>query len=534
MTLQLAILNVVLSVIVADSQSALEDDKEHRAKQVEDKKRSSLKSLKALLKKMDKNHDKQIAWNEFVEAWRTQPHFRSLMTILDVGEERLKEVFDMMDLDRSETINREEFLRFIQETHFCDMRMQITTMKMDLDHKWNLLLDLHDSVAVLAAEQRHTRASICSSQGMAEELPVVKAEPLAGVCSGAELRSVLSTALGAAFGGLEARLADRLEQLEAALAPPAAAPQADPSEGGSGGCAALGAALAGLEARLADRLEQLEAALARPAAPPLADALEGGAAGGGLVAEAPEKPRGGPLDAGPPAAVQVCPLQLPALPAAGAGQGDQGVCGSALAPAARAADRPAARGAAVGAGPVPAAEAQLPEASPPPRRAPPGAAAEAARPRSASPRPGQAWAGAAGIGAPHETGGQDTPNAWHPQARSPSSPAAFDASFAWSPVPGGLNASGPWQRVSASMQASLLAAARQHAPVRAPLLPPLSLGPASASRVGVALQIAAGASAGESLPLQEVVRRMESAGIPLNAEEQQVLASSLAIGRGLC
>merc|ERR1711933_574494 len=99
-TVQLGMMNLILSVIVDKAQQAQAEDEEYQVHQKELEAEQVKKTLLVMMHNLDTDSDGQLSFEEIITGFDMNPTFRQQMLLLDVQREDLDEVFKVMDVTR--------------------------------------------------------------------------------------------------------------------------------------------------------------------------------------------------------------------------------------------------------------------------------------------------------------------------------------------------------------------------------------------------------------------------------------------------
>jgi len=139
-SINLGMLNLILTVIVDRASEARADDESQRVIEKKNEFDRAKNKLTKLCARMDEDHSGCLSLEEFENGWDTLPEFQAIMRIMDVDKEDIKTVFNILDEDRSGTVTYAEFVDQLykmkaQESHtllifikhyLTDVRIKVT------------------------------------------------------------------------------------------------------------------------------------------------------------------------------------------------------------------------------------------------------------------------------------------------------------------------------------------------------------------------------------------------------------------------
>ncbi|CAK9055615.1 unnamed protein product [Durusdinium trenchii] len=121
LTLVFGVLNLIVAVVVDTFADARASDVQNLAEEMEDDIANDRKSLAKLFKRIDKDGSGQLTlearrafwgdWRlELIEGAERDADFQSRLRVMDIDEKDLQMLFDMIDTDKSGTIEAAEFI----------------------------------------------------------------------------------------------------------------------------------------------------------------------------------------------------------------------------------------------------------------------------------------------------------------------------------------------------------------------------------------------------------------------------------------
>jgi len=121
-TINLGLMNLILTVIVDKASEARADDVETNRLEKQARQQRAREALERVCDSMDGDNSGELTQQEVFEGYATNEAFRMTLDLMDVKEEDLKTVWNIMDSDRSGTVSCSEFVDQVhkmktQESH---------------------------------------------------------------------------------------------------------------------------------------------------------------------------------------------------------------------------------------------------------------------------------------------------------------------------------------------------------------------------------------------------------------------------------
>ncbi|CAK9025254.1 unnamed protein product [Durusdinium trenchii] len=110
LTLVFGVLNLIVAVVVDTFADARLNDVENLAQEMEDEIEHDRTALAKLFARIDKDGSGQLTLQELIEGARDDSGFQSRLRVMDIDEHDLEQLFQMIDVDQSGTIEVAEFI----------------------------------------------------------------------------------------------------------------------------------------------------------------------------------------------------------------------------------------------------------------------------------------------------------------------------------------------------------------------------------------------------------------------------------------
>jgi len=131
-SVSLGVMNLILAVIVQSATEAREMDVEQRTKErIRETLRQKSEFLN-LCKDMDKDGSGTITVQEMHNAWEESEQFQTIMTLLDVGEDDINDIFSIFDVKGTGELDYKLFVDQLYQLKNVDQRMMLSIIKMKL------------------------------------------------------------------------------------------------------------------------------------------------------------------------------------------------------------------------------------------------------------------------------------------------------------------------------------------------------------------------------------------------------------------
>lgn len=140
-TIQLVMMNLILSVIVETVQRVSQADRQELLKAKEKEFMRQSRELRNLCQSMDTDASGQLTKEEIVNGYDTNEYFRKLLTVMDIKREDMDIVFTILDKDSSGTILYDEFVD------------ELYQMRTQADHTMLVFLKSNISQVMLSVDE---------------------------------------------------------------------------------------------------------------------------------------------------------------------------------------------------------------------------------------------------------------------------------------------------------------------------------------------------------------------------------------------
>eukprot|EP00443_Scrippsiella_acuminata_P071728 CAMPEP_0115382332 /NCGR_PEP_ID=MMETSP0271-20121206/6029_1 /TAXON_ID=71861 /ORGANISM="Scrippsiella trochoidea, Strain CCMP3099" /LENGTH=424 /DNA_ID=CAMNT_0002805635 /DNA_START=137 /DNA_END=1408 /DNA_ORIENTATION=+ len=129
LSVSLGVMNLILAVIVESAAEARDKDIEEKSKQREKDQHNTKMELLKLCSGIDTDLSGTITLEEMQYAFANSPQFRKIMTVLEVKESDLEQIFKLMDGDQSGEVDYSEFCDQLYQLRTNDIRIMIAFNK---------------------------------------------------------------------------------------------------------------------------------------------------------------------------------------------------------------------------------------------------------------------------------------------------------------------------------------------------------------------------------------------------------------------
>lgn len=109
-TLDLALMNLILAVIVDRAQESRQADLRQQAKAKADDLKKEVKKLYSMCSRMDSDQSGELSLEELLKGYDDDQDFQDTLTVLDINKEDMATVFKILDQDQSSNVKYEEFV----------------------------------------------------------------------------------------------------------------------------------------------------------------------------------------------------------------------------------------------------------------------------------------------------------------------------------------------------------------------------------------------------------------------------------------
>lgn len=110
LTLVFGVVNLIVAVVVDTFAEARENDVQNLAEEMEAEIQQDSKLLSKIFQRIDKGGTGELSLEDLIEGARSDPVFQSRLRVMDIDENDLQQLFQMIDVDQSGTIEVSEFI----------------------------------------------------------------------------------------------------------------------------------------------------------------------------------------------------------------------------------------------------------------------------------------------------------------------------------------------------------------------------------------------------------------------------------------
>jgi len=128
-TLELGLMNLILTVIVDKAQQAHAEDKRFWQQVQQEKYEKAKQELKQLCEDLDEDGSKTLTLPELVEGFHSVPAFRENLASMDIREEEVTNLFKILDSDGSGDLEYDEFVDQLYKMKTQDSQMLLIFLK---------------------------------------------------------------------------------------------------------------------------------------------------------------------------------------------------------------------------------------------------------------------------------------------------------------------------------------------------------------------------------------------------------------------
>lgn len=114
-TVNLGVLNLILSAVVESAEDRRQEDKEHQVlSKIKDAEGAKVR-LKMICKAMDMDGSGALTYTEILDGYEHNREFFHTMELLDVGREEMAVIFRILDADKSGSVTYDEFVNALHK-----------------------------------------------------------------------------------------------------------------------------------------------------------------------------------------------------------------------------------------------------------------------------------------------------------------------------------------------------------------------------------------------------------------------------------
>jgi len=128
-TINLGVLNLVLTVIVDIAQTAREQDTLRRIEEKANKFETARKELLTLCRELDADESGELSLDELMDGIDVNPRFAATMAVMDVRKEDMHIIFNILDEDNSGTVTYSEFVEHLHKMKSQDNHTMLIFIK---------------------------------------------------------------------------------------------------------------------------------------------------------------------------------------------------------------------------------------------------------------------------------------------------------------------------------------------------------------------------------------------------------------------
>lgn len=110
LTLVFGVVNLIVAVVIDTFADSRQNDVQNLAEELEDEIEHDRTALAKLFKRIDKDGSGQLTLEELIQGARHDRAFQSRLRVMDIDENDLQQLFHMIDIDESGTIEVSEFI----------------------------------------------------------------------------------------------------------------------------------------------------------------------------------------------------------------------------------------------------------------------------------------------------------------------------------------------------------------------------------------------------------------------------------------
>eukprot|EP00928_Gymnodinium_smaydae_P025479 TRINITY_DN20271_c0_g6_i1.p1 TRINITY_DN20271_c0_g6~~TRINITY_DN20271_c0_g6_i1.p1 ORF type:complete len:638 (-),score=121.44 TRINITY_DN20271_c0_g6_i1:146-2059(-) len=175
LSIQLGVMNLILSVIVDRSVEARLDDEKAIAKKKEQSFQHNARKMKRLFRQIDADGNGDLTFEELMAASRENEEFNATLKALDATDEDLPMIFSMLDCDGSGAVGCDEFIEQLhkmktQDSQFIliSLKYHVSCLRKDMRAQVQLLenhvLQTQHAIADRLAHLMHTMDTVATTE----------------------------------------------------------------------------------------------------------------------------------------------------------------------------------------------------------------------------------------------------------------------------------------------------------------------------------------------------------------------------------
>lgn len=128
-TVNLGLMNLILSVIVGKAQQARQEDLTFKIQEKEEEYERMKKELLALCAELDEDSSSLLTLDELLQGFDSNPEFHLAMAAMDVSREDMSNLFNVLDEDGSGEVAYEEFVDQLHKTKTQDSHVVLVFIR---------------------------------------------------------------------------------------------------------------------------------------------------------------------------------------------------------------------------------------------------------------------------------------------------------------------------------------------------------------------------------------------------------------------
>jgi len=129
-SVQLGLMNLILTAIVDEANYAHECDTEARCREMKQTEMKLIQQLGPIFRSIDADQSGSLSLQELLEAFDTNSRLQKILKLLNIDRLALADLFVLMDADSSGSINYEEFVTTMHDAQVQDSRVQMMKIKL--------------------------------------------------------------------------------------------------------------------------------------------------------------------------------------------------------------------------------------------------------------------------------------------------------------------------------------------------------------------------------------------------------------------
>jgi len=131
---QLAFLNLILSVVVDSAASSRESDREKQLRAKRHEEAEAVEHLREVIRHCDTDGSGEVTLDELKDGFQDNEMVEEILGLLDIRGDDIEDMFHLMDLDGSGTLSYDEFIDCIRKAEMQDTRVQLMLLSLQMQH----------------------------------------------------------------------------------------------------------------------------------------------------------------------------------------------------------------------------------------------------------------------------------------------------------------------------------------------------------------------------------------------------------------